>query len=213
MIAFIKPKLESVPLATGLAWRGGNSSGWLFQEKSDGCHEFVDVGGFSSVNAERMRSGEFVVNDLITLQGQDMRGESTLLRWNELDGLASTFRGNIRLCRIGQGGEFLEHLLREGGEGVVAKPLLAPFGSGWLKCKRSQVFLCAIGGLDHHNGTVELLDAATGQRRGKLALRSRFDHVRVGSVLKIEAFGLTERGMLREARLDRDTETSWLVSY
>jgi hypothetical protein len=59
---------------------------------------------------------------------------------------------------------------------------------------------------------VELADVVTGQARGKLPLRSRFDQVRIGSVLKVEAFGLTARGMLREARLDRDTETSWLVS-
>ena len=34
-----------------------------------------------------------------------------------------------------------------------------------------------------------------------------------GSVLKVEAFGLTAKGKLREARLDADTPTSWLVKY
>jgi ATP-dependent DNA ligase len=114
---------------------------------------------------------------------------------------------------VGQGGEFLEHLLREGGEGVVAKPLAGTFGAGWLKCKRVQTFRVVVAGIDPMRGSVKLCDAATGEDRGKLALRSRFDHVRVGSVLKVEAFGLTARGMLREARLDSDFPGSWLVSY
>ena len=209
--ALFKPKLESVPLAAGLRWHGGNYSGFMFQEKSDGRHEFADIGG-AVVNAERMAGGELVVNDIVSRQGQDMRGESTWNRWAELQSLAP-FAGNIRLCRVGQGAEFLEAELAIGGEGVVAKPLDAPFGANWFKCKRSQVFLCAVAKLDHMRGSVELADAATGQARGKLPLRGKFDRVRVGTVLKVEAFGLTERGMLREARLDRDTETSWLVSY
>ena len=82
-----------------------------------------------------------------------------------------------------------------------------------FKCKRCQVSLCRVTGLDHMRGSVELADAASGQLRGKLPLRGKFDRVRVGSVLKVEAYGLTARGMLREARLDRDTPASWLASY
>jgi ATP-dependent DNA ligase len=210
---FAKPKLESVPLAVGLAWRGGN---YLYQEKSDGRHEFAQVAG-AVLNAERMPSGALVVNDLVSVGGIDVRGENTARRWVEVQALfagrGALLNTSIRLCRTGQGGEFLEHLLREGGEGVVAKPLDAPFGVGWVKCKRCAAYKCVIAALDHSRGSVELADAATGQPRGKLPLRSRFGEVRTGSVLKVEAFGLTARGMLREARLDRDTETSWLVSY
>lgn len=216
-----KPKLEAVPLAVGLRWRGGNSSGFMFQEKSDGCHEFAELAG-AVVNAERMASGEIVVNDILTLPGQDVRREPTRTRWailgdwwRQYGGARQSFATGHpwRLAVVGQGGEFLEHLLRAGGEGVVAKPLEAPFGANWFKCKRCQVFLCVVTALDHARGSVSLTDAATGQERGKLPLRGKFSQVRVGSILKVEAFGLTTRGLLREARPDRDTETSWLVKF
>ena len=209
MRELIKPKLESVPLAVGLTWYAGN---WLYQEKSDGCHEFAQVAG-AVLNAERMPSGELVANDLCSLDGQDMRGENTAARWGELVRFSACFANSIRLARVGAGGEFLEYLLRDGGEGIVRKPLDAPFGARWEKCKRSQVFLCVVSSLDHARGSVELADAATGQPRGKLPLRSRFGEVRAGSVVKVEAFGLTARGMLREARLDADQPGSWLITY
>jgi ATP-dependent DNA ligase len=207
-----KPALESIPLSLGLQWRGGISSGYLYQEKSDGRHEFASIAG-GMFNAERMASGELVVNDMLSLDGHDMRGESTAVRWGELVRFSAFFANSVRLCRVGQGGEFLEAILSIGGEGVVAKPLDAPFGCNWHKCKRATVAICRILSLDHARGSAELADAATGQPRGKLPLRSRFGLVRVGSVLKVEAFGVTERGMLREARLDRDTPTSWLVQW
>jgi hypothetical protein len=205
----MKPSFESVPMETGLHWRGGN---FLYQEKSDGCHEFAEVAGMV-VNAERMHDGSLVVNDLVTLHGQDVRGEPTRARWAELVSRARTLPRGVRLSRIGSGGEFLEHLLSEGGEGIVVKTLDAPFGVGWLKCKRQQVFLCVVVALDHSKGSVSLCDAATGQERGKLPLRSRFDQIRVGSVLKLEAYGLTVKGLLREARVDKDSPSSWLVQF
>lgn len=204
-----KPDINSVPLATGMAWHA--RGGYLFQEKSDGRHEFVEHSG-AILNAERMVSGELVVNDLVSFQGQNMRWNSTQTRWGELLGLATGFQGNMRLCRVGDGGEFLQQILSEGGEGIVAKPLDTPFGTAWLKCKRCQAFHCVVSSLDCSRGSVELCDAATGAGRGKLALRGKFEQVRIGSVLKVEAFGLTAKGLLREARLDRDTDSSWLVS-
>ena len=142
-----------------------------------------------------------------------MRLEPTRARWAALVDVARRFPVGVRLARVGQGGEFLEHLLAAGAEGVVAKPFDAPFGANWFKCKRAQVFLCVVTALDHARGSVALADVATGQERGKLPLRGKFERVRVGSILKVEAFGLTERGLLREARPDRDTKTSWLVKF
>jgi hypothetical protein len=61
-------------------------------------------------------------------------------------------------------------------------------------------------------GSAILADRDTGEKRGRVALHSRFDRVRVGSVLKVEAYGLHRSGLLREARLDRDAPDSWMVS-
>ncbi len=61
---------------------------------------------------------------------------------------------------------------------------------------------------------VSLLDRDTNEPRGKMPLRgNRFSFIRVGSVLKVEAFGLTAKGLLREARPDKDTLESWLISF
>jgi hypothetical protein len=62
--------------------------------------------------------------------------------------------------------------------------------------------------------SVEIEDAATGQARGRIALRGgRCDRVRVGSLLKVTAMCLTGDGKLREARLDADAPGSWLVKF
>jgi hypothetical protein len=95
---------------------------------------------------------------------------------------------------------------------VVAKPLDAPFGAGWLKCKRSQVYFARVTDVDPMRGSAILTDPVTGEKRGRIALHSHFDKVRVGSVLKVEAYGVHRSGLLREARLDRDAPGSWLVS-
>ena len=210
--ALYKPRIESVPLAAGLRWRAGNSSGFLYQEKSDGRHEFADIAG-AVVNAERMASGDLVVNDLVSIDGQDLRREPMRIRWAELVRWSAFFARGTRLCRTGPGGEFLEYLLRDGGEGVVAKPLAAPFGVNWHKCKRCQAFQVVIIALDHARGSVALADPRTMQPRGRLSLRGgKFERVRLGSVLKVEVYGLAARGLFREARLDHDGPGSWLVS-
>jgi len=203
-----KPTIESVPLADGLRWRGGD---FLYQEKSDGRHEFAELPG-CLVNAERMKDGSLIVNDLVTFQGEDMRPKPTRSRWAcLLFAAAIGFPDNTRLCRIGDGGQFLQRLLLEGSEGLVAKPLDSAFGVGWIKCKRSQVYFARVTDLDPSRGSAILADRDTGEPRGRVALHNRFDRVRVGSVLKLEAFGLHRSGLLREARLDRDSKDSWLV--
>ena len=44
-------------------------------------------------------------------------------------------------------------------------------------------------------------------------LGGKCDRVRVGSIIKVEGFGLTAGGKIREPRVCRDTATSWLVKY
>lgn len=37
--------------------------------------------------------------------------------------------------------------------------------------------------------------------------------IRLGSILKIEGFGLTREWKIREPRPDKDLPTSWLIQY
>ena len=209
----MKPRVESVPLAAGLAWCG---AGWLYQEKSDGVHEFWEppgpVGDGTVLNAERMHDGTVVVNDAVRLDGTDYTRETTAVRWAELQRYAGRLaRHGARLCAVGVGGEFLAAVLARGGEGVVRKPVDSIFGCGWEKCKRAENFVATVTELYPDRGAVRL--TVDGLDAGRLALRSRFEAVRLGSVLKVVAFGRHNSGLLREARLDADTPGSWLVRF
>ena len=62
----------------------------------------------------------------------------------------------LELVAQGIGTEFLEAVLAKGGEGVVAKPWDAPYASGWLKFKRSEVFRCRVTSINFENGVVDL---------------------------------------------------------
>ena len=200
-----KPAFESIPLADGLRWRAGN--GWRFEEKQDGRFH-VEYLPHATVAGELMRGGQFYAFDVLNCEGQDTRSLPLCERLTILDAM------KLPRPAVGSGGEFLEAVLARGGEGVVAKRLDAPYGVGWIKCKRSMVYFCQVIGLDQWTGGVFLADRDSGEKRGKMPLRGgKFDRVRVGSVLKIEAYGLTARGMLREARPDRDAPGSWLASY
>jgi ATP-dependent DNA ligase len=200
-----KPTIESVPLADGLRWRAGN--GWRYEEKLDGCWHVEELPHATTVVGELMRGGQFFAFDVLRYKGQDLRPLALCERLTVLDGM------KLPRPTTGSGGAFLAAVLERGGEGVVAKPLNSPYGVGWLKCKRSQVFYCRVTDLDPMRGSAILADSVTGEKRGKLPLRGgKFELVRVGSILKVEAYGLTAKGLLREARPDHDEPDSWLVS-
>ena len=155
-----------------------------------------------------MQGGQFYAFDILNCEGQDLRSLPLSERLKALDGM------NLLRPASGPGGAFLAAVLEHGGEGVVAKRLDAPWGVPWYKAKRSQVHYCRVIGLDQWHGSVILADRDSGEKRGKLPLRGcKFEMVRVGSILKVEAYGLTAKGMLREARPDHDAPGSWLVRY
>jgi ATP-dependent DNA ligase len=211
-----KPKIEPVPLAAGLRWRGGRD--YHYAEKVDGEFSIEESAG-CIVAGERMPNGLFFAFNVAQAWGENVMHRTFRERLAILDGWTAMgpawdcpWQPHWRRPAAGNGGEFLETVLARDGEGVIASHWGAPWGAMQFKCKRAETHFCRVTGLDTIRGSAELADAATGQERGKLALRGRFERVRVGSVLKVEAFGVTARGMLREARLDRDTPESWLVT-
>ena len=200
-----KPSFTTIPIADGLRWRGG--AGWRVEEKLDGRWHIRQVGA-DLLAGELMRGGDFYAFDVLRHGGEDVRPFPLRER------LAILGRLPVLRPAVGIGSDFLEAVLSRGGEGCVSKDLAAPFGQGLYKCKRCETHFCRITDLDPWTGSAIVADRDTGERRGRVALRSRFERVRVGSILKLECFGLTARGMLREARLDKDTPpTSWLVQF
>lgn len=246
-ISIQKPRKLAVPLAAGLAWRGGG--GFIYARKYDGQFAALEfaVGNHSGVMlGEHVRpksGGCFTVSDrallvahgeffaafrLASLDGENMLGAQNGDAWRELAGLfsgpvsrrektpgfkTSKISGPIILAETGCGGEWLQHVIAAGGEGIAAQDSRAPWGE-ILACKRLVELLCVITGFCPGLASVEIADASTGQPRGRMPLPGgKIDRCRVGSILKCAGMGLTDRGLLREPRLCADTPESWLKQF
>jgi hypothetical protein len=199
-----KPSFVSVPMETGLRWRAGN--GFREEEKLDGRWHVEEL-PCATVIGELMPGGQFYAFDILNCEGQDLRPLPLSERLKILSMVPNILRPEHG------GPELLARVLARGGEGVVRKRLDQPYGAQWEKCKRVSVFYCRVADLDPMRGSAILVDRDSGEKRGKLPLRNRYEQVRVGSILKVEAFGITARGLLREARLDKDSPDSWLISF
>jgi hypothetical protein len=211
-IQIAKPRKITVPLAAGLAWRGG--AGFLYQEKVDGVFAVRQWSG-ATLAGEQLRGGPFVAFDVLEHGGQDVWGWPLRERWALLASLRDVIVGNGGgIVATGQGGEFLEAVLAHGGEGIVAKRWDSAYGSDMFACKRLGTWICAVTGFCGGTQSVTIADAVTGRARGRLALRGgKCDQVRGGSLVKVEGYGLTAAGKIREPRVCRDSPGSWLVKF
>lgn len=193
-----------VPMAVGLAWRGGG--GFRYEEKMDGRFHVREVGA-SVVVGELMRDGRFFAFDCVVIDGQDIRRAPLRERLECLN------RFSFLRPATGSGGEFLESVLARGGEGIVCKDLSAPYGE-MFACKRIWEGLCVVTGFNGGTQSVTIADAATGQTRGKVALfGGKIERVRVGSIIKVQGMSLTGRGLIREPRVCTDSSGSWLHRF
>ena len=195
-------------------------AGLIWEEKMDGVFEAMPVPG-GHVLGERMSGGEFYAFDL---RGPEFERAPLRERLVALDAVAVKL-GALRPA-TGNGPEFLEAIMARGGEGVVVKDMDALPGATWTKIKRVQVFYGVIRDMRPERGSVRVdlihssfLDAPgfepsdfeTGDNGGWVAMGGRFEAVKIGDVLKLEAYGQHKSGLLREARLDKDFPGSWLV--
>jgi hypothetical protein len=203
-----KPTKQIVPLAVGLAWQ----SGGLTQQKLDGRFARLETAG--GVLAGEDIHGSFTAFDCIGWQGQDAR----------LAPLRERLAMRNELCHAGQipivpetterGGEFLESILSAGGEGAVFKSWDSTYFAPMLAAKRLETWICRVAGFNGGRQSVRIADAASGQARGNLPLfGGKVDRVRVGSLVKVEGFGLHRSGLVREPRVCKDTAESWLVQF
>ena len=209
-------RFVSIVLSDGLAMPPGISQLW--EEKIDGVFEELPLPRFEPSNygtpspalsrqnsgivilGERMRSGEFYGFDA---RGPGLERAPLRERLKVLDAMPGLLRP-----ATGQGGAFLRAVLARGGEGVVVKDLESYPGSTWTKIKRSQVFYGFVRELNTSKGSarVDLVHPSafepsnfgpsfepsnflTGDNGGWIAMRSRFEAVKIGDVLKLEAYG------------------------
>jgi hypothetical protein len=80
--------------------------------------------------------------------------------------------------------------------------------------ERLEAWTCRVAAFNGGRQSVAIVDSASGQARGNLPLfGGRCDRVRVGSILKVEGFGLHASGLIREGRVCKDTAESWLIQF
>lgn len=234
-----KPTKICVPLAEAMNWRGESHQ---ITRKLDGeFHVYnIELGGLSAVLAtERMKykaNGFFtpsdranfakfgiycVAFDVLKVGCLDMRDMPLRARWAQLAALAPHFddQSGLVLVESGFGGDFVAAAMAAGAEGCCAKSWASQWGEPMTAAKRLQTFYCVVTSLPVGKQSVRIAlavgdDYARGEDCGSIALRGlKCDRVRIGSILKVNCMDITPAGMLREARLDDDSEISWLKRY
>jgi|SRR6185312_9227287 len=215
-----KPRKIVVPLAVGLAW--GNDPQYRIEEKLDGRFETRQVFGTTEDLGDTLLAGEYLRGefhafDLLRLNGTDFRPYPLEHRLVFLAGVFAAkpldrTGGEIhRVPALHYQPSTLHDIWTRGGEGIVRKRLDAPWGTPFEACKRIETFTCTVTGFNAGQSVqISLADHPC----GNVALKGgKCDRVRVGSILKIEGFGLTREGQIREGRVCKDSATSWLVKY
>jgi hypothetical protein len=205
-----KPTKQIIDVETALAtW---NRTDGIVQEKKDGVFAVLELGDIT-IAAEKMFNGDIFAFDILEVSGQDVRTMPLRLRWNALESfrakLAAFGIQTVPTASDGHGADFLQQVLKAGGEGCVLKSWHATYYDPMLAAKRSKIFTCRV--LEIGPGqSVSLVDAEVGIDRGRMPLRGgKCDQVRIGSVLRVEALDAYASGKLRQAVPCRE----WLVSF
>jgi hypothetical protein len=203
---FFRPQYSVLPLkdAQNASWRGYHLS-----EKMDGVYAVRRFNG-CTVTGESMKDGRFFAWDIPIAFGEDIRGRQCREREQALTQLFSRLNPKLNWHRAatGSGFEFVEAVLANGGEGVVAKPFDSPFGYGWMKIKRSETHDCIVTEKHPSKLSVHLLE--NGIDRGWVAILGgdyfngfELDKISIGDVIEIECYGITANDKFREPRYVR----------
>ena len=201
------PRKKCVLPSVGLAW--GND-GAIYQEKLDGIFTVLEIPG-GLLAGEDIR-GQFIAFDCVEYAGNDVRPIPMIDRLRLRDELcAGASVPVVASCQ--HGGALLQAVLARGGEGIVRKLPESSYFDTMTAAKRLATWVCVIT-LVGTGQSVGISDAANGQARGAVALRGgKCDQIRVGSLIKVEGFGLHPSGLIREPRPCKDTPTSWLIQF
>ena len=201
-----RPSYGVTDLKAALAF---NFRGWHLSEKMDGVFAVRHFAG-CTVTGEAMRDGRFFAWDIVTAFDEDIRRRQWLEREAALRELFSLLNEklNWHRCATGNGAEFIEAVLANGGEGVVAKPFDSPFGYDWTKIKRSETHDCRV--VEKHPSKLSVHLSEGGVDRGWVAILGgdyfngfAIEKIHAGDVVEIECYGITAKEKFREPRFIR----------
>lgn len=197
-----------MPLEVGLSWHGGGD--YIYEEKVDGWYCELDASGLYFRNTSKplpstlpielqdcrlvgeLKAGIFHAFDIIHKGNRPLWRLALDERLPWLESAQAHFAEWMRPIRRGNGGEFLEAILSEGGEGIVAKHLGSFFGKGgaWVKCKRQETHDCRVISFDADKMSVELAD---GRGRCKVS-----DQLAAGDIIEVSCHSVHRSGKFRE---------------
>ena len=143
-----------------------------------------------------MKDGRFIAFDVIQYNGMDVSKRPLRARLALLDLLPHPRPDH------GLGGEFLEAVLANGGEGVVAKDLDSRFGATWFKCKRIETFDLVVTEKAVGKMSIRIAERS-GLDRGWCPCFSEYEKIRVGEIVEVSAYAISKNGKLREPRFIR----------
>jgi ATP-dependent DNA ligase len=193
----IRPHFGQMELVRALAfdWRG-----WHVSQKLDGVWTVRDFDG-SILTGEKMKGGQFFAFDVAIAYGADVRRWPWVERREAMRQIARA--AGVDTVPEGHGAEFIEAVLRDGGEGIVAKPWDSFFGVDWVKVKRFETFDCRV--IEKHPRKLSLHLSLDGQDAGWcLCLQTAvFDTVQPGDVVEVRTYGRHASGKFREPRFFR----------
>lgn len=182
----------------------------------------------------------YAVFDVLSVGGFDVRHYPLKARWQflneEISRMGPVFNASnsgerIVLAESSTDPLFFNHVIAAGGEGIVAKDWQSDYFAPMLACKRMETHYCVVVGFcggtqsvrvaPMHGGMSlvglvreDVLKVVACVEESKVSLfGGKIDRVRVGSIIKVEAMGLTAAGRLREPRVCQDSPDSWLVKF
>lgn len=193
--AIRRPPFFSIPVSTGLKM----TERYCYQEKLDGVWSVQSRFGGDVFAGEQMDDGRFVAFDCLSYLGEDIQNRPLRER---LQALESFRHLGLEIVPMGHGGEFLEHILARGGEGMVVKDWDSPFGSTWTKCKRLQNYKLLVAEKNSKGkSSVRVMDHE-GVDCGWVPCRKDFERLQVGDLVEVLAYGRHASGKLREPRMN-----------
>jgi ATP-dependent DNA ligase len=193
-----RPSYESASIADARRWHW---QAFHLSEKKDGIWQQREFCG-SIILGEAMKNGNYYAFDVAIAFEQDVRQMAWTERREALLEIACGFPAGMSIVPEGHGAEFIEAVLRDRGEGIIAKPWAAPFGVNWIKVKRTETFDALVTELNHARGSIRLAGPG-GEDYGWCPCRAQFDRVRLSDVVEIEAYDRHASGKLRTARFKR----------
>ena len=191
------------------AARRRNWRGFILQQKLDGRWSERTIEGTHFVG-ELMPDGDFIPFDCVAVRGQSIANEPTTFRLEAMRTEAAKYL--MPVCPQGNGAEFLDAVLKQGGEGIVAKPADSIFGRGWIKVKVKETHDCVVIGKSEFVESVHVEE--NGIYRGKVPItggkfidgwdyKPRIAAINVGDIIEVACHSIHPSGKFREPRFVR----------